>query len=332
MKSRLAIAFAALALAPPAAAKEAAERGVLTALYENDVFGGSDRNYTNGVKFAYVAPINQHNDLARTIYQIFWNNRDVVRFRASWGLGQSMFTPEDISATAPLPAQHPYAGWLYGFYGFSADHKHTPALSTLTNVEIEIGIVGPSAGAKWVQRYVHKVIDGQEPRGWDNQLKDEPGIVLSAERAWRSRTPINGGGLEFEVAPSVGLSLGNVRTEGFAGVTARIGTELEDTALPMRVRPSAAGSGSFDNVRGWSWSAFAGVYGQGVARNIFLDGSTWRSSLSVDKKPFVGDMQAGIALRLRAIELSYTYVLRGEEFYGQHGNTRFGALCLSVHL
>lgn len=326
MKPSLAIVAAALFAAPPAFAKEAAERGVLTALYENDIFGGSDRNYTNGVKFAYVTPVKRNERLAREIYKLFWKDKGDVTFRASWGFGQSMFTPEDISATGPLPAQHPYGGWLYGFYGFSAEEDH----SVYTNVEIELGVVGKSAHAKWVQRYVHKLIDGQEPRGWDNQLEDEPGIVVSAERAWRSMETL--GDWDFDIAPSLGVSLGNVRTEAFAGLTARVGTNLSDTALPMRVRPSLAGSGSFDIVTGWSWQAFAGVYGQGVAQNIFLDGNTWRSSLSVDKKPFVADMQAGFALRYRAVQLAYTYVLRGEEFYGQHGNTRFGALCLSVHL
>jgi hypothetical protein len=333
--TRVGLAILALAALPlsalPAHAKEAAQKGVITALYENDVFGGTDRNYTNGVKFAYVSPINLHNRLAWQIYDMFWSDRDVVKFRASWGFGQSMFTPDDISVAAPIPGERPYAGWLYGFYGFSAEHKHNPTDSTFTNVEIELGVVGESAHAKWVQREVHQWIDGQEPRGWDNQLKDEPGIALSAERAWR-RSFALAGKTAFDIAPSLGLSLGNVRTEAFAGVTARIGTDLEDTALPMRVRPSLAGSGSFDTVSGWAWSAFAGVYGQAVARNIFLDGNTFHDSLSVDKKPFLADMQAGFAVRYRAVQVSYTYAVRGEEYYGQLGNSRFGAICLSVHL
>ena len=81
-----------------------------------------------------------------------------------------------------------------------------------------------------------------------------------------------------------------------------------------------------------AWSAFAGLYGRAVARNIFLDGNTFRDSMSVHKKSFVADGQAGVALRVGRLLFSYTYVLRGEEYFGQHGNSRFGAVGISAHL
>jgi lipid A 3-O-deacylase len=41
---------------------------------------------------------------------------------------------------------------------------------------------------------------------------------------------------------------------------------------------------------------FAGAQGRAVGRNIFLDGNTFRHSLSVPKKNFVADLQAGFSL------------------------------------
>jgi hypothetical protein len=325
---RFLLGIAAIAATLAAAPAQPSERGVITALYENDVFGGRDGNYTNGVKLAYVAPLDKHDRLARKIYDMFWSRGEAVTFRASWGLGQSMFTPDDISVSAPLVGQRPYAGWLYGFYGFSAEENHR----AYTNVEIELGVVGESARAEWVQKYVHQLIDGQEPRGWDNQLKDELGIDITVERAWRLNPSLRDGPIEFDATPDIGFSVGNVRTEAFAGMTLRLGTDLKSTGLPMRVRPSLAGSGNFANTKGWSWSAFAGVYGRGVAHNIFLDGNTFRDSLSVPRKTWIADAQGGVAVRIRSVQVSYTYVLRGEEYHGQHGNERFGAVCLSVHL
>jgi hypothetical protein len=314
--------------AEPTDAPVRSQRGVVTFLYENDVFGGADRNYTNGVLFSYVSPSQAPSHLARKIISMLWDADPQTRVRSGWGVGQSMFTPDDIAIAAPLVGQRPYAGWLYGFYGFSAEERDT----VFTNVVIELGFVGPSAGAAWVQKNVHQAIDGQQPKGWDNQLKDEPGLGVTLERAWRL-VPIRvSRGIGFDISPDLGVTLGNVRTESFGGITLRIGTDLRDTALPMRVRPSLAGSGAYERTQGWSWSAFAGIYGRAVARNIFLDGNTFRHSLSVDKHTFDADGQTGFAVRVGRLEISYTYVLRGEEYEGQHGNERFGAVGLSWHL
>jgi hypothetical protein len=320
-------AIAAVLAASPAHAQQS-ERGVFTALIENDLFGGTDRNYTNGVKFAYVAPWKRNDRLRAKLIDMFWPGEPDLILRSTYGVGHSMFTPDDITLTTPIAGQRPYAGWLYGFYGFIAEK---PDSRVVTNIEIELGIVGQNAGAKWVQVHFHQLIDGQEPRGWDNQLKDEPGISVSVERAIRLAAPPAENGIGIDLAPDFGVVVGNVRTEAFTGATLRIGTDLERTALPLRVRPSLAGSGSFDTTRGWSWSAFFGVYGRAVARNIFLDGNTFKDSLSVPKKVFVADAQAGVALRLGPIQLSYTYVLRGEEYKGQNGNSRFGAVGVAWH-
>jgi hypothetical protein len=55
---------------------------------------------------------------------------------------------------------------------------------------------------------------------------------------------------------------------------------------------------------------FTGNEGRTVARNIFLDGKTFKDSRSVKKEPFVGDMLWGFALTWRAYRLSFTQVVR----------------------
>lgn len=334
--SSVVLGVLAASLAGPCAS--AREAGVVTALIENDSFSTQDRNYTNGLKFAYVTPWNEEDRLTQKVMQWFWPgkvDRQHIRLRSAFGIGQSMFTPDDITAAAPLPGQRPYAGWLYGFSGFSAENASDPLAEVRTSVEVELGIVGPSAGAKWVQTNFHERINGAEPRGWDNQLKDEPGIAVTVERAirYKSQADETHGGIDF--IPDFGVSVGNVRTEAFAGATLHVGTDLDNTPLPMRVRPSLSGSGAFSYGRSapsWAWSAFVGVYGRAVAHNIFLDGNTFRDSLSVPKKTWVADGQAGVELRFGRLLFSYTYVLRGEEYKGQNGNSRFGAVGLSVHL
>src|SRR3546814_1878791 len=55
----------------------------------------------------------------------------------------------------------------------------------------------------------------RSPKGWDTQLKTEPGIVLSYERKWRGLLPAlsdDPTGLAIDATPHVGVALGNIYT------------------------------------------------------------------------------------------------------------------------
>ena len=90
-------------------AARAAEPGTLSLVVENDVFAGTDRNYSNGVKASYVWPATETPSMARRINSFLFGEPERTVF---WGLalGQNLYTPETISDPNPLPNQHPYAG------------------------------------------------------------------------------------------------------------------------------------------------------------------------------------------------------------------------------
>ena len=76
---------------------------------------------------------------------------------------------------------------------------------------------------------------------------------------------------------------------------------------------------------------FVGVAGRAVGRDMFLDGNLWRDSPRVDdRKTYVGDLQAGLAIHYREVQLAFTYVNRTEEFDAQITPQRFGAFSISV--
>src|SRR5262249_49416401 len=151
------------------------------------------------------------------------------------------------------------------------------------------------------------------------------------QRTWRPADPWKLGLFEMDAEPLVGATVGNVLTEGFLGGTIRIGHALERTALPMRVRPSLAGSGSYDQTTGIGWYFFLGATERAVGYNVFLQGPTPYVS-HITHKPFVTDAQAGAVLRINRLQVSYTYVARTKEFEQQVGDDRFGALSFSWHL
>src|SRR5690606_21744570 len=100
---------------------------------------------------------------------------------------------------------------------------------------------------------------------------------------------------------------------------------------PVRVRPAMPGTGAFvvpENT--FSWYLFGGLETRAVARNIFLDGNTFANSHSVDKKPFVADLNAGIALTYGKVRASYALIYRTKEFDDQDKGDLFGTVTLGV--
>ena len=100
---------------------------------------------------------------------------------------------------------------------------------------------------------------------------------------------------------------------------------------PPRIRPSLPGSGYFRLQKDFNWYLFAGLEGRAVLQNIFLDGNTFSDSHSVNKKLFVGDLQAGLTAQWARFQFSYTQIFRTREFEGQGSADIFGALSLSYH-
>ena len=257
---------------------------------------------------------------------------DLRKGRVGAAFGQSIFTPEDTSATALVRDDRPYAGWLYGGISVHAETKRTNArrpLDTLDTVELDFGIVGPYALGRQVQNGVHELIGVAKSDCWGNQLDNEPGIILISERRWRT-TPLRSFGLELDVIPHLSGSLGNVMTFASAGAMFRIGQELDIDYGPPLIHPSLSGLAAVDSSSRFAWYLFVAAQGRAVARDIFLDGNTFSSSHSVDRKTFVGDFQVGAAVIVKGARLAVTQVFRTRVFEGQRQADRFGAVSLSV--
>lgn len=293
---------------------------------ENDVFTGTDRHYTNGIRASWLSAEAQTPDwlLNGAAHLPFFPLGGVKR----WGIaaGHSLFTPANTQKVTADPNDRPYSGWLYGSVGLVSDTG-----SQLDNLELTLGVVGPSAHGETVQNDWHRLIGVETAKGWDsNRLHDEPGFIVTYERKWRALQSYTLGGLGADVTPHVGASLGNVMTYAAAGATVRIGFDLPQDYGPPRIRPSLPGTTFFVPSSQVGWYLFGGIEGRAVARNIFLDGNTFRDSPSVDKLPFVGDAQAGLAVTVGDWRLAYTQVWRSREFRKQGEPDTFGSLSATV--
>lgn len=298
---------------------------------DNDLFGGgTDRYYTNGFQFYYFSGARPtYGNIDWLANLVPWIEPGGVR-RYGFAFGQNMYTPSNLTARNPDPRDRPYAGWLYGRLSVLNE-----AQTAVDRFDLDLGMVGPASLAEQTQKTVHKIVDGATyPEGWNYQLHDEPGVVLSYEHVWRDEKPNSLGPVEWDFSPHVAGSLGNVLTFAAAGATVRLGGNMPPpvgalvnrptSSIPYQDNPYSERPGRF------SWYVYASAEGRAVARNIFLDGNTFRESRSVAKHPFVGSMQAGLTLRYGRYGLTYAQTLQTPEFRGQKSLTNYGSLRLSV--
>ncbi|WP_332875547.1 lipid A deacylase LpxR family protein [Sideroxyarcus emersonii] len=321
----LTVSLAIIFTAPPAIASETTKTSVLTLMVENDLFYHSDRDYTNGIALVWGPSPEPTPDWAVTMARLVpWFPKE-GEVGHGYTIGQNMYTPRDITVANPPLNDRPYGGWLYGSMGMGTETGRQLDLVTLT-----LGVVGPASQAEQAQKAVHKIVGSPQPQGWNTQLKNELGILLTYQRSWRALADSTLDGLAIDLTPDAGFALGNVYTYASAGLTLRYGKNLTMDYGPPRIQPSPLGTGYFATKENFTWYLFTGFEMRAVARNIFLDGNTFQSSRSVEKKPFVSDFQWGVVTVWNGVHLTYTHVVRTREFKTQGGSDQFGAFSIST--
>jgi len=337
-------------------AQEQALPWVLNVYFENDLFGETDQNYTNGIRFSWVSPDLSSYEDDETLPEWLRDTNDFLSFfhdrrllqRCSKArsehfvgdclsrnlvvsLGQLIYTPQDIDAEELLEDQRPYAGYLYSQFAYQ-----TRSDEKLDTIEFSLGIVGPASLGQEAQDLIHDLRGFDKFKGWDNQLGNELGIGVVYEHKQRVfRQALWGGRMQQDLIVHAGASLGNVATYVNAGFEYRIGRFLPDDFGTASVRPGgdSASPGRNDprlrrNFLG-GFHLFVAVDGRLVARDIFLDGNTFRDSHSVSKKNGVGDVAMGVNFVSGRWKFSYAQVRRTREFGQQVGSHEYGSITLS---
>lgn len=296
---------------------------------ENDIFtGGRDGHYTNGIEgFWSFEPGQDHwtRGLAEAIP--YWSANDLTY--AAYRFGHQLYTPEEIEVAELQEDDRPYAGLLFaGVTLFSAEQGE--GQRTTDTLTLDVGLVGPGAGGKRLQRAVHRVTGSDEPKGWDHQLKNEPFVNLGYEKRWWKQGQF--AGLELEYGPSAGGAVGNLYTYASAGAGLRLGHGLSRSLSQASVTPASSGVQYFTPNGGFGWFVFANLEGRFMAQNMLLDGNSFRDSHSVDREKWVGDAQVGLALTWDRWQLSFANVWRTREFESQDKHDQFGSISLSTWL
>ncbi|WP_051074733.1 MULTISPECIES: lipid A deacylase LpxR family protein [unclassified Thioalkalivibrio] len=324
MRALLAATALGLAAAGPTAG---AETGVdaLHFEFENDLFAGEDRYYTNGVRIGWTRSGEKVPSWLRSVADFlpyFVEREERGRLKSAIHLGQNMYTPEDIERSPADPDDRPYAGWLY--LNFSLAEEHGDRLDRL---QVTLGTVGPASLADRTQKEVHSWSSAPQPRGWDDQIGNEPTLMVGYERQLRGYTRHAASGWGWDLTPHWGATVGSPFTFANAGAIMRAGRNLPRDYGPTRINPALSGSHTFEPTGRLGGYFFAGVDTRLMAYDLFLDGPLFRDGPSVDKHPLVGELTAGAVFHVGGVRIGYTHVWRSREFSGQaKGAAEFGSL------
>ncbi|MNK08129.1 hypothetical protein D3C87_260570 [compost metagenome] len=307
-----------------------------TAYVENDTrrIGGpgSDEGYSSGLRFSYVYAEDRVPSWVPPLTD--WSPSLGEQFRKSTtnfgiSLAHQIFTPDDTSSTELIVDDRPYAAWLYvGLTASFQTESHSHSL------ELDIGVIGPAALGEQVQNSFHSAIDTESANGWDHQLDNEPTLQLSYQQRLRFLQVTNNENVRIaDLIPYFGGAFGNVLIGAHAGAIVRMGYNIPDDYGPTR--PSSIdGDPVFiprpnRSLEQWGAYGFAGIRGNAIVHNIFLDGSIFQPSHSVTKYPFNGETEFGVGVHYEGWSGVWRYVTKSPEFEERSKFNSFASISIS---
>lgn len=303
---------------------------------DNDVLGGQDQGYSNGVQLTLVSPNlrDYTNDpclprLARWVNR-YLNALQPTTFEQQNMIAtfaQGIFTPTDFSRSDLIEDDRPYAAALLIGLGYNAregDHLRT--------TQLQFGIVGPSAMGKQAQDAVHGLTGSERFRGWDNQLEDEPVVRLLHERMQRFSSNDGAGGWSWDTISHYGGSFGNLATYANAGAEFRFGLNLPDDFGSTPLRPAGENTAPTRQPQSLYTPGahmFLTLDTRWVLYDITLDGNLFRDSHSVEKRHAVAYVGYGVAYMRHRWKFALARYHGTREFETQRETPVFGSFTIS---
>ena len=292
------------------------DAGSFTLEMDNDLFAGRggllDQDYTQGFHFSFNRR-ESPDALSRALDRL--ENcpaKDGCFTRTTILVGQEIYTPRYIPSIAA--GDRPFAGWLYGGVQSSAVTDRD-----LTALSVKAGVTGPPSFAEQLQVTFHEMFPTViVPPGWNNQVKFEPGLIVTASRM--NFRELRSGPASIGLIKSGSISLGNILSDAEGGLTLRAGwNALHPWNLEKKNHPGAYAS--------------LGVREDIVLHSLFLDGNTFRGGPRVKRIPFVWQKEIGAGFSMGSTSLDGRLITRSQEYttgrryapYGTISMTRRGA-------
>jgi len=298
-----------------------ASTSAFTLRFDNDTFNGTDRGFTGALTLGGSDIVLDPDHSVSALPGVGWDPDDVSEVHVSFAIGQKVYTPDDIRASAVVPQDRPYAGVLH-----ASGSLRVVDIGAARQTSAMLGWVGPGALARQSQHLLHRLIHSPRPRGWDNQLSNEPLVQLDHEHRWVGLRAGDTHGPAIQVAPLVAAGLGNLAVFGGVGGEVRLGWNMSRHSAASVTRPGGFRAMSPLDTRVSGLEVFAQADGKIVLHNLLLDGNTFRDSPRVEREPFTGDLMVGASARLGRLALRFETIFWTRRFESEARRQRYSAV------
>lgn len=295
--------------------------------WENDALSlrSTDRHYTNGFSVSKTFdPVEQFDGtnsfswFAAAAEYFPVGNKHRARKNTMLSFGQVMQTPNDISIETPDPNDMPYAGLLYFSHSLESYRANTADYFTLM-----LGLTGKLSLAEQAQKIVHQINGANPPQGWDNQIPTEPAFNLLYARL-SEKSLFNSPYFNFLTYSEA--QLGTIETSGLVGAGFSLhGADID--SLSLRTGRLSREAIILPHPTSQGFYFYAGISAKIQFWNLFLDGTFFHDSPSVDKELFVGSYSSSLGYAWLRSNFHFTWTVSTHTYEGQKGGyDHFGAL------
>ena len=262
--------------------------------YDNDYFGSTDENYTQGYNFELVSPSFKKNP----INKLFLKPKN-SEYKYGLSLEHIGYTPFNIKSTEIQFGDRPFAAAIMlKSFAIATD---TLAKSRFVS-SFNIGLIGPVAFGKEMQVAIHEATGNTIPGGWQNQIKND--VVLNYEISYEKQV--------FRYQNFISIQ---------SNTTAKLGTLFTNASLGLNTTIGIINSPftSVKNKNKFQLYAFAQPLVTAVGYDATLQGGLFKTNspytISAENiERFTAQINYGIVLQTRSLYFEYTLTHLTREF------------------
>lgn len=275
--------------------------------YDNDLFAGTDQNYTQGFSFELVAPFLH----ANPVNHLFYRPKD-FEIRYGLSLEHIAFTPAHFELPEIQIGDRPFAAAVYvKSFMIATDFEKARRFTS----SVSVGIIGPTAFGDAMQTTIHKATESQIPLGWDNQIEND--LVLTYEMGFEKQLLRVKDLFSLQAQTSVaigtlftGATLGMNMTFGIINSPFQIGTNTKGFQLYAYAAPLM-------NVIGYDATLQGGLINDMSPYTI----------AAKDVERVTGQFNYGIVLQIKKVYFEYSRTALTKEFATGH-SAKWGGIKL----
>jgi lipid A 3-O-deacylase len=287
----------------------------ITYTFANDAFFHTDYYFTQGMTLNLVLPALGKSPVNKILLS------GPVGSMRHYGvkLFYDGFTPLRIQDDTIRRGDRPYASYIYAtLYRTATNEARYRRLTS----GLDIGFIGPAAGAKGFQTKVHELIDAPTPRGWDYQIHND--LVLGYEAIIEQQ--LGHVGQAVELIGQGQASVGTLNTFAGGGLLLRVGK-----MNPYFRNLGVASRANRGRLQQFQLYATGQVEGRIVGYNATMQGGLFNRSSpytlrAADLKRAVGQGTVSVVAAYGGVSLRTSAVWITPEFRGSrhHSWVQFG--------